>query len=97
VHVSGGTLEIADSEVEVALSGTQTALEVGLYATGATAAIVFRNGKLAAATGAPAYVAYRAGGASLALANAQLTGTTFGAPQCFQTFSSATYTAVACP
>lgn len=97
VNVSGGKIEIVDSDVEAALSGTQTALEAGLYAVGATSSIVFRNGKLSAAVGSPAYSAYRAGGAAIAIANTQLTGTTSGSPQCFQTFSGASYTAVACP
>jgi hypothetical protein len=96
VYVAGGTLEIVGSEVQAAPSGTQAGLEVGLNATGPTASIVFKNGRVAALAGF-AYAASRDGGASLALANAQLTGTTWGSPLCFQTYDASTFTAADCP
>ena len=97
VYVSGGALLINRSDVQSAPSGTQTTLEVGIFATGATAAVTFKNGTLAANAGSPQNAARQVSGAKIAIENAQLTGTTFGTPLCFRTFDATTYTAVPCP
>jgi hypothetical protein len=96
VRVTGGKLTILEAEVAAALSGTQSGLEVALYASGATAAIEFRDGKLAAKGSGTPYAAYRAAGATLKINNAQLIGTTFGAPLCFQTYG-ASFAPASCP
>ena len=96
VYVSGGTLLINRSDVESAPSGTQTTLEVGIFATGATASVTFKNGTLAANAGSPQNAARQVSGAKIAIENAQLKGATFGTPLCFRTFDS-TFAAVSCP
>jgi hypothetical protein len=97
VYVSGGSLLIIGSDAEAALSGTQTTLEAGIFATGATASVIFKNGTLAANSGSPQNSARKVAGAQIAVENSQLKGTTFGAPLCFQNFDGTTYSAVACP
>jgi Domain of unknown function DUF11/Fibronectin type III domain len=96
VYVGGGTLLISGSDVRAAPSGTQTTLEVGIFATGATASVIFKNGSLSANAGSPQNAARQVAGGKIAIENAQLTGTTFGTPLCFRTFDSS-YSAVACP
>ena len=97
VYVSGGTLAINASDVEAAMSATQSTLEAGIFATGATSSIVFKNGTLAANSGAPQNSARKVSGAQISIENAQLKGATFGTPLCFQNFDGTTYTAVGCP
>jgi hypothetical protein len=97
VYVGGGGLELASADVAAGTSAGPGGLAAALYATGALAAIEFRNGQLAATTGASPYAAYRAAGATLKIDNAMLTGTTFGAPLCFQTYSAVTFAPVAYP
>lgn len=97
VHVTGGTLELVNADVVAAASGTQTTFETALYASGAAAAIEFRNGTLTVKSGASQYAAYRAAGATIKIDNAMLTGTTFGAPLCFQTFTAAGFAPATCP
>jgi hypothetical protein len=97
VYVSGGTLRIDGSDVEAALSGTQSTLEAGIFATGATASVIFKNGTLGANSGSPQNSARLVSGAKIAIENSQLNGATFGSPLCFQNFSGTTYLAVTCP
>ena len=97
VYVSGGTLRIDGSDVEAAFSGTQSTLEAGIFATGATASVIFKNGVLSANAGSPQNSARQVSGGKIAIENSQLNGTTFGTPLCFQTFNGMTYTAVTCP
>jgi hypothetical protein len=97
VYVSGGTLLIAWSDVLAALNGSQTTLEAGIFATGGTASVIFKNGTLGAFSGSPQNSARQVSGGKIALENALMTGATFGTPLCFRTFAATTFTAVTCP
>ena len=96
VYVSGGKLAINGSDIQAAPTGTQTTLEAGIFATGASASVTFRNGSISANAGSPQNAARQVFGGKIAIENTQLTGTTFGAPLCFRAFD-ATYAPVGCP
>lgn len=97
LFVTGGTLVIGDSRVVAAVSGTQTGVEVGLWASGATSTVIVRNSNVGAFSGTTKQSAHKESGAVIKMDNTQLTGTTFGTPLCFQTYVASTFTAASCP
>ena len=98
VYVTGGTLNLGGVDVEAAPSATQTSLEIGVFASGASTKVTVKNSKLAASGtgGVTKYSAQQTASGTIYIANTQLVSATNGTPFCFQTYGGASWTAVTC-